>query len=240
MLVYAPSSVRATVRGGNEVALRAVTNYPLEDDVRIEIEESDNATFPLHLRVPSWSANAKVSINGAPQELEGPGSILIIDRTWKTGDVVTLELPSEVELSRWHEGSVAVNRGPLLFALPIEGQVQEVPALTAGMNTDQMEEVHPQAAWNYGLIADPDNASYRFDLERVDRSESYPWNESNVPVRLRVSGVRVPDWKTYNDVAGPMPPSPVRLEGGRVESLTLIPYGATTLRVASFPEVSLR
>jgi len=181
-------------------------------------------------------------VNGDPVETGDAGTILVIERTWKTGDVVDVNLPADVELSRWHEGAVAVHRGPLLYALPISGREERVPALQAGLDTDRMREVHPTSDWNFGLIADEKNPAYRFDLraQTTPGAEVYPWTAEEAPLRLHVSGVRIPNWTTYNEVAGPMPPSPVYLSAGNVEDLTLIPYGATTLRIAQFPEVRLR
>ena len=41
----------------------------------------------------------------------------IINREWKTGDVVELQLPMHVFKSTWYENSIAVERGPLVYAL---------------------------------------------------------------------------------------------------------------------------
>ena len=41
-------------------------------------------------------------------------------REWKNGDVVELSRPMPVRKSRWHEISVSLERGPLVYALKIE------------------------------------------------------------------------------------------------------------------------
>ena len=41
----------------------------------------------------------------------------ILHRPWKDGDQVILSLPMKVESSRWYENSVAIERGPLVYAL---------------------------------------------------------------------------------------------------------------------------
>ena len=57
--------------------------------------ESDTDTG-LQLRYPFWAASeeATVLINGEPQDVSAsPGSYIRLQRDWKKGDVVTLDLP---------------------------------------------------------------------------------------------------------------------------------------------------
>ena len=43
-----------------------------------------------------------------------PGKIARINREWKQGDVLTVELPMQVAASRWYGGSAVIERGPNL------------------------------------------------------------------------------------------------------------------------------
>ncbi|MEZ4700429.1 MAG: glycoside hydrolase family 127 protein [Rhodothermales bacterium] len=237
-LVYAPSHVTARVGAdGREVTLREETNYPFEEQVRFVVETDAPTTFPLHLRIPAWAEGARLRINSAEWEPQIPGRIVTVDREWRDGDAVTLELPMAVRMSTWYERSVAVERGPLLYALPVDENKRLVDAPKPGADEHARWEMTPTAAWNYGLVFDRSDLAASFEVVTTDMP-AYPWTADAVPVRIKANGVRIPGWHEYNGSAGRTPPSPVRVENGVAEPITLIPYGASTLRVAAFPEIA--
>ena len=235
-IVFMPTSVTALVAGGTEVTIREMTGYPMEDVVRFRIETDDRIEFPLHVRIPAWSPNFEMTVNGEPVSGEA-GSTVVINRTWNAGDTVELTLPAELEFSRWHEKSVAVHRGPLLFSMPVRGEEKESAARAYGTNSTSMRMMEPTEAWNFGLALNRQDMSEGFEIIRTGEVPDYFWTEEDVPIKLRARGVRIPNWTEYNTAAGPMPPSPLQLPDAAVQDIMLIPYGATTLRVTTFPEV---
>src|SRR5271169_4400275 len=75
--------------------------------------------FGLHLRIPTWTTGAAISINGKrqPMSLE-PGAFAVIKRQWRTGDRVELELPMTTRLEAidpQHSDIVALMYGPLVL-----------------------------------------------------------------------------------------------------------------------------
>jgi len=55
---------------------------------------------------------------------------------------------------------------------------------------------------------------------------------------LKVPGVRFPQWQLVANSAGAPPQSPVAIPASApTELLTLVPYGATKLRITAFPVV---
>ncbi len=113
-------SETTTEIGGVRVRLRQKTAYPVEGQVLLTIEPASAVRFPLRLRVPLWAAGAAVKVNGLALNEVRPGEFLAIDRTWKAGDTVSLNLPLSFRLvrGRQHEaGRVAVARGPVVYTL---------------------------------------------------------------------------------------------------------------------------
>jgi len=88
----------------------------------------------LNLRVPAWVEGASVFVNGTRQKgLAVPGQFAAVQREWKTGDRVELELPLKLRLDPIdgrHPDTVALVRGPLvLMAVKLEQQ-SPLPRLT--------------------------------------------------------------------------------------------------------------
>ena len=51
---------------------------------------------------------------------------------------------------------------------------------------------------------------------------------------IRAKGIRLPQWKEEKGSAGDLPVSPVTAEG-EPETVELVPYGCTKLRISVFP-----
>ncbi len=61
-----------------------------------------------------------------------------------------------------------------------------------------------------------------------------PFSPDGAGVVLKVQGRLLPEWLLHRNAAATPPESPVTSEQP-IETLTLIPYGCTNLRVTEFP-----
>ncbi len=236
-LLYGASQLTTTLPDGTPVKITEETNYPFEESVRFKFSLAEEKRFPLHLRIPAWAKGAQILLNG--ELMDGkidPGTEYNLNWTWKNGDVVELKLPMEVRSSSWVDNSVAIERGPLVYALKIEEEWKEVKSNDRFVH---YKEVYPKSDWNFGLTAEAiKDVVKSVEVIPNPMAKGYPWNLQNAPISLKINGKRLPNWKIYNHQAGPMPQSYMEyLPYEKEQKLTLIPYGCTTLRITQFPVV---
>lgn len=238
-LVYSPSEVKAVVGDGTAVSFSEETNYPFGETIKFTLTTSKSVAFPFHLRIPEWCKKGTVKVNGTVWQ-EGSGNqVVILKRTWKTGDVVELALPMHVFKNNWYENSLSIERGPLTYALKIGEEIKRVKNEKDPIDYgDSYDEIRPTTPWNYSLIQVPDAAlEASYTVEKKLQVAAFPWNPENAPLQIKTKAVRIPGWQLYNEMAGPIPYSVMYNPetAAQQEEITLIPYGCTTLRIAQFP-----
>jgi hypothetical protein len=103
--------------GGN-VDLEQDSDYPLGDTIRIRIGLDKPRTFVLRLRIPAWSERNALAIDGASQAAPVMGTYASLDRMWRDGDLVVLQLDMRPRVVRapGHPEYAAIMRGPLVLA----------------------------------------------------------------------------------------------------------------------------
>lgn len=231
-IAYAPCQLRTRIAGVH-VTVEEQTGYPFDGRIRLIIQPARPLHFPLSLRIPGWTHAAAVRLNGKTMESADAGKFAVIAREWKPGDEVQLEIPMTPTIRQWSDNSVVVERGPILFSLPIETQWRKLR--TRGMTADW--EATPMSAWNYGL-------QNRGDVQLSETKQPTSTGQSifsleGTPVKIEVQGRKIPQWRAENGVAGELPSGPV-VSGEPAEKLVLVPYGAAKLRITVFPVVQAR
>ena len=120
------------------VEVRQATAYPFEGTIRLRVDPERKARFAFSIRIPQWAEGATILVNGhAHSGSTMPGSYAVIEREWRAGDEIHLDLPmppvahgqaqQNTQESRAPDGSpvrqqvmhyeyVAVTRGPLVYA----------------------------------------------------------------------------------------------------------------------------
>lgn len=103
----------------NNITITQNTSIPESETSTISIEGS--GSFTLRLRIPEWTtADAQVLINSEQDDsvTVDPGSYANVEREWKSGDTVTVQLPMTIHTVAANDDSnvVAVAYGPAILA----------------------------------------------------------------------------------------------------------------------------
>jgi DUF1680 family protein len=104
---------------GTPVQLRVTTRYPFDGSVRIAVSPERPVRFPLSLRIPAFTENVSLWVNGSQASTAAqPGRYAVIDRQWGAHDAVTLRmsLPTRTIVGdHTNQGRIAVMCGPLVL-----------------------------------------------------------------------------------------------------------------------------
>lgn len=144
--LYASSSAK-----WGDVELTQRTDYPWAGRIEFEMKTKTPKRFSLALRIPEWTcgkplpsdlyvyendapADWSVSVNGVPVRIESlRNGFAVLDREWKTGDKVVLNLPMRIRRVvanpnvKALNGKIAFERGPIVFAFEGIDQKTEHP-----------------------------------------------------------------------------------------------------------------
>ncbi len=251
-VLYAASEVAVKVSNGTEIKFEEITNYPFEDKLVFKFHSAAPVMFPMYLRIPAWCRNAAIAINGKKMKVNAIAAKYIkVNRVWKEGDVITLQLPMQINTTVWvaNKNSVSVNYGPLTFSLKINENYKVKQSDETAIadskwqkNADTKSwpsyEIQATSPWNYGLILNEKNIASSFTIEKRGwPANNFPFTTDAVPLLLKVKAKQIPGWIIdESGLCGVLMQSPVK-SNEAVQTIELIPMGAARLRVSSFPAI---
>lgn len=226
---YAPCTVKTKVGSGASAKIEVSGEYPFRDRILMALTLDRSDRFAISLRIPAWCQNPRITLNGEAVELPIEAGYARLEREWMNGDQLELHLPMVVQTTSRHLHAISVERGPLVFALPIQENWQMIKE--RAMFHDW--EVYPASAWKYGLLAETEYEVSEYEVP------AQPFSAASSPVKLKVGGQLVRDWKMEGNNAGTAPIFP-NTEGQPVTELELVPYGSAKLRIGEFPLIGAR
>lgn len=185
---------------------------------------------PVRLRIPGWATAARVCVGGGACVAAANGTFwLATQATPKATYSIDFAPVIRVDTS-YSNGAAAVYRGALLYALQIG---ENVTTIATGPRGFDDHAVHGTSAWNYALLLDS------LTFSRAGAPGPSPFGSVTQSISARARTVAA--WQIFNNSATVPPPSPVDCGAagacGAEESVTLVPFGATLLRVAVIPWV---
>ncbi|MCX6560538.1 MAG: glycoside hydrolase family 127 protein [Candidatus Aminicenantes bacterium] len=234
-VAYAPSRARFLSRGV-PVTAELRTDYPFRETLTVSVTAERPAKFPLLLRVPAWAQAPTLRVAGGAATPLRPGTFHRLDREWAGTVEIELRFPMRAATTIRYNESVAVERGPLVYALKLGEERTRVNADKPQRELPHGDfEVRPTTPWNYGLVVDDKDAAVGLTFEEKPVGER-PFSPQGAGMSARVKGRRLKSWRLDHGWAAEYPPG-IHESAEPLEELELLPYGCTNIRLTEFPRL---
>jgi DUF1680 family protein len=123
---------------GKEIKIRQETEYPWKGNLKVTVDLLKPLSFVLKIRIPGWARNKtvpgdlyeylggtasqlKLKVNGEVSNVDKDSDYIVLERKWKKGDVIELNIDMPVKLVAANKnvkadsGKIAIERGPLVY-----------------------------------------------------------------------------------------------------------------------------
>jgi len=122
--LYNACVAKAKSPGNKDITLSIETDYPLSGNILINLETTKKEKFTLKLRIPEWSENTTIKVNGQPSGIAAkPGTYIDIKHEWDVNNKVEIVFDMKCRIIDAPKGSnpaghnfKALKWGPIVLA----------------------------------------------------------------------------------------------------------------------------
>jgi DUF1680 family protein len=155
------------------LSLQIESKFPDSGDVIITINTSENAAFPISLRVPSWCSGF-VAKAGDKEYTGTVNQYLTIQGLWKSGDKikVSFEMPIQViNGGKSYPGLIAFQRGPQVLAF--DDSLNNNGNRESAMKTEEnLIAENPEGKTNTGALPEHWIGKQAYTLNVFDKNKN--------------------------------------------------------------------
>ena len=183
---------------------------------------------------------------------------MAVEKVFASGDLITLDLPSDLQVKDWGKDGQFVEKGPLLYTYGMKGDRRIDETEERSSKDFPAYNIYPDKPFNYAILPEE---GLSFEKAPVP---TRPWSLEDAPLTVKVKARQVHSWRiTRKKVIEPVynlytrPWVRERKEGnftftprypaskkallskglGEKETITLVPYGAAKVRITVFPKL---
>lgn len=129
------------------LTVSTTTDYPHDGRITVRIDAAPSAPRRLSLRIPAWSrGRARLTVDGAEATVPADQAVVVVEKEFAAGEEIVLELDMTPRFVGTHHrldasrGAVALERGPLVYALENEDQDEGVTVDDAQVDPSAVPE----------------------------------------------------------------------------------------------------
>jgi DUF1680 family protein len=143
--LYDNSEMNWHLQDGSALKVQQKTNYPWSGEVKIAVSPATPSEFTVYVRIPGWSVNNTVKVNGKEVAGAKPGQYLAIKRRWAANDTIDLSFDMTTHLLKANpavtedRGRVAFQRGPVVFCMEHLDQKDHAPGVSMADYTVRLD-----------------------------------------------------------------------------------------------------
>ncbi|MCZ4222162.1 glycoside hydrolase family 127 protein [Pedobacter rhodius] len=188
--LYIPSILNWKEKG---IQLSQHTGFPNQETSKLTLKLKESSRFDINFRYPSWveKGTMTVYVNGKMQVVKcNEYGYVILNRVWKSGDVIALKLPMHTKANFLPDGSdwVAFTRGPIVLAAELDTLSQ--PNLIADGSRMGHIAVGPLLPLNNAPLIAGNKASLA-DAIKPDNSASMTFSAAQIIYQPRYKNLKL-------------------------------------------------
>jgi DUF1680 family protein len=203
--LFIASKTRLSI-GGTGIGIEQKTDYPWQGAVNIYVSPDRKKNIPVHIRIPGWvlglpvpgdlyhfendkPGRFSIRVNDRDQPYRMEKGYAVIEREWRKGDKITLDLQMEVqqviakETVKADAGRVALQRGPLIYC--VEGAdnngkawniiLPDSTIFSSGYQKDLLNGLVTLSAEVPAVQVDANGLSVSTIMQRITAIPYYAW-----------------------------------------------------------------
>lgn len=158
--LYGASTLETNLTDESKIKISQTTEYPWKGAVKLTIDECKNDPFEILLRIPGWAISATVKINGQSINSKSiPGTFTKLERQWKKGDSILLDMPMEAHYLEGHprieevRNQVAIKRGPIVYCIETPDLPENTSILDVYLNGNSELKIQHDTEFLGGITA---------------------------------------------------------------------------------------
>eukprot|EP00823_Brevimastigomonas_motovehiculus_P005341 TRINITY_DN3928_c0_g1_i1.p1 TRINITY_DN3928_c0_g1~~TRINITY_DN3928_c0_g1_i1.p1 ORF type:complete len:562 (+),score=95.96 TRINITY_DN3928_c0_g1_i1:528-2213(+) len=230
--MWGPVQVNTLLPTGVRAVLNISTSYPFDETISIDLSLSSVATsFPLYLRIPSWTKDASVIVNGGSKQSPASGTVFALTLT-QASTHIEIVFPMHTKVVRRYNNAASIYHGPLLYSYSLKCNYTVLKKYSYDSKDYQVDSATP---WAQALkLSDDSQPDLDLHFSRAPLTPGKtPFSAEDCPVKFTAHS-RAINWPVVTNAASAPPQSPVSTTSPLFEAV-LLPFGAAKLRVGEIP-----